>query len=202
MSYILKSGNQYIKVKHSKPTIVAELKNATKYGSYDQADNFIRNHIRPDERNRYEIVKYAPEKPPSLSSLITKPKPVVKSQPTEIVVKTDIVSDLKDVQLQVTTKFHQRKTALHKEIERCDNIILDIRHFARDGTTRLNACQAAKAFYKQQEIERQRLQAKMELNRINAVEEFINNAIETADTFDYSDYKPREIKDIITFLGI
>lgn len=42
----------------------------------------------------------------------------------------------------------------------------------------------------------------MELNRINAVEEFINNAIETADTFDYADYKPREIKDIITFLGI
>lgn len=203
MAFILKRDNQYIRIKKSRPVSVAELKRATKYNTVIEAEKFIENNIRPEERGLYKVVKYSAEKSPSLASIISKPKPVVKTQPpTEITIKADIVSDLKDVKSQVATRLNHRKFELIREMERCDNIILDIRHFARDGSTRLNACQAAKAFYKQQEIDRQRMRAKMELKRINAVEDMIDTAISTAETFDYVPYKPREVEDMTEFLGL
>ena len=203
MAFILKRDNQYIRIKKSRPVSVSDLKRATKYNTEFEAEKFIENNIRPEERSYYQVVKYSAEKLPSLASVISKPKPVAKTQPpTEITLKTDIVSDLKDVKLQVALRLNCRKAELLREMERCDNIILDIRHFARDGNTRLNACQAAKAFYRQQEIDRQRMRAKMELKRINAVEDMIDTAISTAETFDYVPYKPREVKDMVEFLGL
>ena len=203
MAYVVKRDNQYIKVKNNRPITVTELSKATKYNTEAQAEGFINNHIRPDDRDLYTVTKYSAEKLPPISSLISKPKAVTKSvQPVTTVTKTDIVCDLQDIKFQIVNRFSHHKSELQKEIERCDNIILDIRHFSRDSNTRLNACQAAKTFYKQQEVERQRAIAKKELTRIYEVEEFINNAINKAKSFDFDDYKPREIINMVEFLEL
>ena len=203
MSYVLKRDNCYIRVKNSKPTMTGELKRATKYNTIAQAEGFINNNIKPEERNTYQVVKTTTEKLPPISSIISKPKAVTKTvQPTVAITKTDVMDDLQAVKRQIMSRYETKKSELVTTIERCDAIILDIRHFSRDNKTRLNACQAAKAFYKQQEIERKREQAKMELNRIYAVEKFVDNAISVADDFYYDDYRPREVEDMTEFLGL
>ena len=82
----------------------------------------------------------------------------------------------------------------------CDGVILDLRHYIRDNNTRLNACQAAKILFKLQKIERNRADIKREIQRIDLINNSVENAIAEADKFKYEEYKPRCIKDMDEFL--
>lgn len=193
MSYVLKRDNYYIKVINNKPTLTSNLGQATQYKKYDTAKNFLHSCITPKQQVGITIVS-APRAD----------IPFYKTEPIKVsnITKSDTMGDLLSIKDDISTRYDEKKTELLKITERCDAIISDIRHFARNENTRLNACQAAKAFYKLQNIERQRETAKKELNRIITIEKFINDTITKADDFDYKDYKPIEVEDMTEFLGL
>lgn len=180
--YILKKNNYYVKVCNNKPTLISNVTQATKYLTSAQAENFIKNNIKGSDKVNYIVSK-------------------LETQSNETK-DNSVLDDLKSMTKQFATKYSSKKAELSSIIQKCDKIILDIRHFARDNSTRLNACQAAKTFYKQQQIERERLEAKTELSRILEVERQINKAISVADKFEFGDYKPREIKDMSRYIGL
>lgn len=189
MSYVLKKQKFYIEVDaNNNPKMTSSLRSATKYKTLVQAENFLNNNIKSEERSRYQVVELTREQ--------TSTKRASAEQ------NIDVISELKAAESKVLDSLIKEKTRLQQTIEYYDNVVCDILHFMREESTRLNACQAAKTFYKQQEVTRQRALAKKELNRILAVERFMSNAIEVAENFDYDEYKPREVLDMSIFIGL
>ncbi len=86
--------------------------------------------------------------------------------------------------------------------DRQNYFTLDIRHLAREEETRLNACQAAKVFYKLQQIERARLKAKEEISRLTEFANALEKAMNGADEYAYPPYKLRCVENMYEYIGI
>ena len=81
-----------------------------------------------------------------------------------------------------------------------DGMILDIRHWLRNENTKLNVCQGYQVVKKIQDIERARETCKKELQRVTALRNAVRKACQESVSFDYEDYKNRQIDDVRAFI--
>src|SRR5574344_1257185 len=174
MYNVIKKSDYYVKAVGNSPVLVSTLDKATLF-KVGEAEKYIKNRIRKNVRNEYQIVQ------------------------TEFQ-KSSVTSELKDIKESVHKKLSDRQNMYKDKLQYYDDVILDIRHYIRDENTRLNACQAANVLYRLQRIERKRAEVKCELQRINQVFDAINTAISKADDFSYVPYKPRVIDNMDEFM--
>ena len=180
MYVIQKSNNQFVRVQNNIPTIVTDVRKATVF-QRNEAEKYINNQIKKSQRSLYTVQK------------ITPPSPIDTY-------KTDTLYELNSIKETVQRKFSDRRSKYVEKLQYYDGVILDLRHYIRDNNTRLNACQAAKILFKLQKIERNRADIKREIQRIDLINNSVENAITEADKFEYEEYKPRCIKDMDEFL--
>lgn len=186
--YIIKKGKYYVKVINNKPTLVTALDKATTFKA-GEAEKYIMNQVKKSDRGQYNVE--------AVSSTAKQTKTAVPPEPE--FKKTSVISELKKIKNSMGSLSDRQQMYVDK-LQYYDDIILDIRHYIRDESTRLNACQAANVLYRLQRIERKRAEVKCELNRINQVFDSINGAINAADEFKYVPYKPRVIENMDEFL--
>lgn len=189
MYNVIKKSDYYVKAVGNSPVLVSTLDKATLF-KVGEAEKYIKNRIRKNVRNEYQIVQTEIQDVPSKISDIPKPE----------FQKSSVTSELKDVKESVYKKLSDRQNMYKDKLQYYDDVILDIRHYIRDENTRLNACQAANVLYRLQRIERKRAEVKCELQRINQVFDAINTAISKADDFSYVPYKPRVIENMDEFM--
>ena len=189
MYNVIKKSDYYVKAVGNSPVLVSTLDKATLF-KVGEAEKYIKNRIRKNVRNEYQIVQTEIQDVPSKISDIPKPE----------FQKSSVTSELKDIKESVYKKLSDRQNMYKDKLQYYDDVILDIRHYIRDENTRLNACQAANVLYRLQRIERKRAEVKCELQRINQVFDVINTAISKADDFSYVSYKPRVIENMDEFM--
>ena len=189
MYNVIKKSDYYVKAVGNSPVLVSTLDKATLF-KVGEAEKYIKNRIRKNVRNEYQIVQTEIQDVPSKISDIPKPE----------FQKSSVTSELKDIKESVHKKLSDKQNMYKDKLQYYDDVILDIRHYIRDENTRLNACQAANVLYRLQRIERKRAEVKCELQRINQVFDAINTAISKADDFSYVPYKPRVIENMDEFL--
>ena len=172
--------NHYIRVVNNVPSVVTDIRKATVF-QMNEAEKYINNQVKKSQRSLYTVQKIS-----LLSPIDT--------------YKTDTLYELNSIKETVQRKFSDRRNKYVEKLQYYDGVILDLRHYIRDNNTRLNACQAAKILFKLQKIERNRADIKREIQRIDLINNSVENAIAEADKFDYEEYKPRCIKDMDEFL--
>lgn len=182
--------NLYVKVERGIPVIVTDINKATQL-SKNEAEKYINNQIRKSQRELYYVSE-------------CKSKTTISKQNNSEnnTIKNQVVSELKSIKSDIVRKFSKQKDKCIEKLQYYDGVILDIRHYIRDESTRLNACQAAKVLYKLQQIERNRADVKREIARINLIQDTIDSTINNADNFEYAPYKPRVIEDMDKFLKL
>ena len=79
-------------------------------------------------------------------------------------------------------------------------MILDIRHWLRDENTKLNVCQGYQVVKRLQDIERERAACKKELQRVTMLRDAVKKACRESVSFEYNEYKNREIEDVRAFI--
>ena len=67
-------------------------------------------------------------------------------------------------------------------------------------TKKLNVCQGYQVVKKLQDIERARAACKKELQRVSALRNNVRKACQESVSFEYEDYKNRQIDDVRTFI--
>lgn len=186
--YIIKKGNYYVKVVNCIPTLVTSIDRATTF-NVGEAERYIKNQVKKSDRCLYNIEV--------VTASVKQSK--ISDPPKSEFTKTSVVSELAKIKGSMNTLSEKQHMCMDK-LQYYDDVILDIRHYIRDESTRLNACQAANVLYRLQRIERKRAEVKCELQRIGQVFDSINNAISIANNFEYSPYKPRVINDMDEFM--
>lgn len=186
--YVIKKDKYYVKVVNNVPTLVSTLDKATTFKT-GEADKYIKNQIKKNLRNQYIV-----------ETVEIKPKHKINDIPEPEFVKTDVLSSLKEVRKSIISQLSDKQHEYLDKLQYYDDAILDIRHYIRDESTRLNACQAANVLYRLQRIERKRAEVKCELKRIYQVFDSIDNAISVANEFHYTPYKPRVIENMDEFM--
>lgn len=182
-SYVIKRSDSYIRVnENASLSVCFNVSEATRF-RFEAANNVLRNQINPEVRDLYRVVH------------VTECDPYEKSGDEE-------EPFLSKFNLSAGVMLKTRINGLSSEISNYDKIILDIRHFAREESTKLNACQAAKVFYKMQQVERSRLKAKEEMSRLIEFEKAFEKAMVSADEFAYPQYKPRCVENMYEYIGI
>lgn len=191
--YLIKDkSDRYLKINiDNKVKFVSNETLADVFPSEREANDFIRKFFRKKTRKNYKVVRC----------------------------DNDFVSDLKTHQSSTTqeiddgyTKGIQAfdeiiNTYLNPEIEKYteqlreyDYMILDIRHWLRDKKTKLNACQGYQAMKKLQDIERERVDCKKELQRVAMLRGSIRKACNESVNFEHEEYKYKQIKNMEEFL--
>lgn len=182
-SYVIKRSDSYIRVnENASLSVCFNVSEATRF-RFEAANNVLRNQINPEVRDLYRVVHVTECEPYETSSEEDEPF-------------------LSKFNLSAGVMLKTRINELASEISNYDKIILDIRHFAREESTKLNACQAAKVFYKMQQVERSRLKAKEEMSRLIEFEKAFEKAMASADEFAYPQYKPRCVENMYEYIGI
>ena len=172
--------NHYIRVVNNVPSVVTDVRKATVF-QRNEAEKYINNQVKKSQRSLYTVQKISPLSPIDIY-------------------KTDTLYELNSIKETVQRKFSDRRNKYVEKLQYYDGVILDLRHYIRNEDTRLNACQAAKILFKLQKIERNRADIKREIQRIDLINNSVENAITEADKFEYEEYKPRCIKDMDEFL--
>lgn len=182
-SYVIRRDNKYIRVnENASLSMCFSLAEATKF-RYEAANNVLNHQINPEVRHYYRVV-HAKE---------------CDSHEADYEGEEPFLSKFN---LSAGVMLKARINELASELSNYDKIILDIRHFAREESTKLNACQAAKVFYKLQQVERSRLKVKEEMSRLIEFEKAFEKAMASADEFAYPQYKPRCVDNMYEYIGI
>lgn len=187
---VIKKSDYYVRVNNSVPTLVTTLDKATLF-KVGEAEKYIKNQIKKSHRSEYNIVQTDIEDKPTKITDIPQPEFTQKK----------LNSALSQINTVIHNKLSEQREIYRDKLKYYDDVILDIRHYIRDESTRLNACQAANVLYRLQRIERKRVEVKRELQRIDYVFSTISSAISNADKFHYEPYKPRVIQDMEEFLS-
>lgn len=181
--HVIMKGKYYVQLlNNNRPSLITNVNRATRF-SEKAAINFINNQIKPKDRSGYRVV--------GIDNVQTISPPVAR----------DILNDLGIVKSRMQNEYNEILTGLYKDLEKCDNEILDLRHYIRDDGTRLNAYQGYMIFKNLQQMERNRVAIKIEIGKINNVIEGIQALeIKTKD-FHFEPYKPRVVKDSSRFIS-
>ena len=161
------------------------------FPSEREANDFIRKMFSRKARKKYRAVKSENDSELELVPL----KPDVAKEST-VNLKSSIDSFNETIHAHLDPEIE----SYSKKLQEYDGMILDIRHWLRDENTKLNVCQGYQVVKKLQDIERARAACKKELQRVSALRNNVRKACQESVSFEYEDYKNRQIDDVRTFI--
>jgi len=161
------------------------------FPSEREANDFIRKMFSRKARKKYRAVKSENDSELELVPL----KPDVAKEST-----VNLKSSIDSFNETIHTHLDPEIESYSKKLQEYDGMILDIRHWLRDDNTKLNVCQGYQVVKKIQDIERARETCKKELQRVTALRNAVRKACQESVSFEYEDYKNRQIDDVRTFI--
>ena len=192
MYRIQDSNNRFIKkTVDNKITFTYSESLADIFPSEREANDFIRKMFSKKARKKYRAVKSENDSELELVPL----KPDVAKEST-----VNLKSSIDSFNETIHTHLDPEIESYSKKLQEYDGMILDIRHWLRDENTKLNVCQGYQVVKKIQDIERARETCKKELQRVTALRNAVRKACQESVSFDYEDYKNRQIDDVRAFI--
>ena len=192
MYLIQDTNNRFIKkTTNNQITYTYSESIADVFPSEREANDFIRKMFSRKARKKYRAVKSENDSELELVPL----KPDVAKEST-----VNLKSSIDSFNETIHTHLDPEIESYSKKLQEYDGMILDIRHWLRDENTKLNVCQGYQVVKKIQDIERARETCKKELQRVTALRNAVRKACQESVSFDYEDYKNRQIDDVRAFI--
>ena len=192
MYLIQDTNNRFIKkTTNNQITYTYSESIADVFPSEREANDFIRKMFSRKARKKYRAVKSENDSELELVPL----KPDVAKEST-----VNLKSSIDSFNETIHTHLDPEIESYSKKLQEYDGMILDIRHWLRDDNTKLNVCQGYQVVKKIQDIERARETCKKELQRVTALRNAVRKACQESVSFEYEDYKNRQIDDVRTFI--
>ena len=192
MYLIQDTNNRFIKkTTNNQITYTYSESIADVFPSEREANDFIRKMFSRKARKKYRAVKSENDSELELVPL----KPDVAKEST-----VNLKSSIDSFNETIHTHLDPEIESYSKKLQEYDGMILDIRHWLRDENTKLNVCQGYQVVKKIQDIERARETCKKELQRVTALRNAVRKACQESVSFEYEDYKNRQIDDVRTFI--
>lgn len=192
MYLIQDTNNRYIKkTTNNQITYTYSESLADVFPSEREANDFIRKMFSKKARKKYRAVKSENDFELELVPL----KPDVAKEST-----VNLKSSIDSFNETIHTHLDPEIESYSKKLQEYDGMILDIRHWRRNENTKLNVCQGYQVVKKLQDIERAREACKKELQRVSALRNTVRKACQESVSFEYEDYKNRQIDDVRTFI--
>ena len=192
MYLIQDTNNRFIKkTTNNQITYTYSESIADVFPSEREANDFIRKMFSRKARKKYRAVKSENDSELKLVPL----KPDVAKEST-----VNLKSSIDSFNETIHTHLDPEIESYSKKLQEYDGMILDIRHWLRDENTKLNVCQGYQVVKKIQDIERARETCKKELQRVTALRNAVRKACQESVSFEYEDYKNRQIDDVRTFI--
>ena len=192
MYLIQDTSNRFIKkTTNNQITYTYSESIADVFPSEREANDFIRKMFSRKARKKYRAVKSENDSELELVPL----KPDVAKEST-----VNLKSSIDSFNETIHTHLDPEIESYSKKLQEYDGMILDIRHWLRDENTKLNVCQGYQVVKKLQDIERARAACKKELQRVSALRNNVRKACQESVSFEYEDYKNRQIDDVRTFI--
>ena len=192
MYLIQDTNNRFIKkTTNNQITYTYSESIADVFPSEREANDFIRKMFSRKARKKYRAVKSENDSELELVPL----KPDVAKEST-----VNLKSSIDSFNETIHTHLDPEIESYSKKLQEYDGMILDIRHWLRDENTKLNVCQGYQVVKKLQDIERARAACKKELQRVSALRNNVRKACQQSVSFEYEDYKNRQIDDVRTFI--
>jgi hypothetical protein len=193
MYHIQDKNNRYLKITlDNKITFTTNESLADVFPSEREATDFIRKTFKKKTRRNYRAVNCDVG---FVSDLSKAYQLVEKEKSADRYAKS-----IEGFERVIGTYLDPEIERYTQELQKFDGMILDIRHWLRDQSTKLNACQGYQAMKKLQDIERERAACKKELQRVAILRGNIRKACNKAENFEYEEYKYRQIEDVRVFL--
>ena len=192
MYLIQDTNNRFIKkTTNNQITYTYSESLADVFPSEREANDFIRKMFSKKARKKYRAVKSENDSELELVPL----KPDVAKEST-----VNLKSSIDSFNETIHTHLDPEIESYSKKLQEYDGMILDIRHWRRNENTKLNVCQGYQVVKKLQDIERAREACKKELQRVSALRNTVRKACQESVSFEYEDYKNRQIDDVRTFI--
>ena len=192
MYQIKDTNNRFIKKTiDNKVTYTYSESLADVFPSEREANDFIRKMFSKKARKKYRAVKSENDTAAELIPL----KPSSAEEST-----ANLKSSIDSFDETIHTQLDPEIEKYSQELQKYDGMILDIRHWLRNENTKLNVCQGYQVVKKIQDIERARETCKKELQRVTALRNAVRKACQESVSFDYEDYKNRQIDDVRAFI--
>ena len=192
MYLIQDTNNRFIKkTTNNQITYTYSESLADVFPSEREANDFIRKMFSKKARKKYRAVKSENDSELELVPL----KPDVAKEST-----VNLKSSIDSFNETIHTHLDPEIESYSKKLQEYDGMILDIRHWLRNENTKLNVCQGYQVVKKIQDIERARETCKKELQRVTALRNAVRKACQESVSFDYEDYKNRQIDDVRAFI--
>ena len=192
MYLIQDTNNRFIKkTTNNQITYTYSESLADVFPSEREANDCIRKMFSKKARKKYRAVKSENDFELELVPL----KPDVAKEST-----VNLKSSIDSFNETIHTHLDPEIESYSKKLQEYDGMILDIRHWLRDENTKLNVCQGYQVVKKLQDIERARAACKKELQRVSALRNNVRKACQESVSFEYEDYKNRQIDDVRTFI--
>ena len=192
MYLIQDTNNRFIKkTTNNQITYTYSESLADVFPSEREANDFIRKMFSKKARKKYRAVKS--ENDSEIELVPTKPNTAEEST-------VNLKSSIDSFDETIRTHLDPEIESYSKKLQKYDGMILDIRHWLRNENTKLNVCQGYQVVKKIQDIERARETCKKELQRVTALRNAVRKACQESVSFDYEDYKNRQIDDVRAFI--
>lgn len=164
---------------------------ANVFPSEREAVDFIRKVFKKKTRKNYRVVKCDND---FVSDLKTNQSSNEKETDDRYVKGIQAFDEIINTYLNPEIEKHTQ------QLQKYDGMILDIRHWLRDQNTKLNAYQGYLAMKKLQDIERERVACKKELQRVALLRGTVRKACSESVNFEHEEYKYRQIEDVGVFI--
>lgn len=174
-------GN-YVKIEHGRLSKTTDINKAHTFAN-GKAQRYIDTQIKKSERDTYLVE--------TISITDNNTKQDIISEKQNITNSFDCISIVSSINEKVHKELSPLYKKLTKKLQKCDDDILDFRHYMRDEKTVLNAVQLCKASKVCQDLERKRLKIKKEAIRCRMVLDMADGLVKQAEDFDFEVYKPR-----------
>ena len=192
MYQIKDTNNRFIKKTiDNKITYTYSESLADVFPSEREANDYIRKTFGKKARKKYRAVRSENDSSPELISF----KQTISEDATE---KYRLGIESFDEAIQ--THLDPEIEKYIQKLQEYDGMILDIRHWLRDENTKLNVCQGYQVVKRLQDIERERAACKKELQRVTMLRDAVKKACRESVSFEYNEYKNREIEDVRAFI--
>lgn len=202
MYLIMNNRGQYLKTTLDKISFVNNKTMADSFNSKRESTDYIVKHFPKRKRKQYHVAFVSDlVEPLSNKESIISQTDLNNNISVDNTISTPKIDYIKKLQDIVDTYLVPEMEKYKSEVKKYDDMILDIRHYIRDDSTKANASWGYKIFKTLQIVERQRADCKKEFQRINTLKYNIQKSLTDFNNFEYEPYNNREIKNVVEFIN-
>lgn len=192
MYLIRDKSNRYLKrTADGKITFTNSESLADVFPSEREANDYIRKAFTKKSRKFYKAVWRDTD---SLS------EPIINQPSNTVENSAGYKQSIESFDKSISTYLNPEIEKYYQKLQVYDGMILDIRHWLRDDSTKLNVCQGYQVAKRLQDIERDRAACKKELQRVTLLRGAVQKACHDSESFEYDEYKNRQIEDVRAFI--